>query len=278
VLDVAIYEILYDRAQVLSDAAFIEHRVNNYQPEWREFRHVIDFYRSGNYLKHDLVGLFSPKFNLKSKISGAQFIEFCQASGSVDVAFINPFPQVEYIYFNVWEQGECWHPGLMDIANKLLSASGFDLDVKNFKRQTASEILFSNFWVGTPRFWEMYVGGFLNPIAQFLESNVDKELINELNMQTYHSSECGFLPFIVERLFSTYLTLAPNINSIFYPIVNMTPYLIHPHEDKAVQIGRKIIENQFINERVDKRMNILGKVSTELGKQYFKKNKHPHVD
>ena len=276
-LDVAIYEILYDRAQVLSDGAFIEHRVNNYQPEWREFRHVIDFYRSGNYLKHDLVGLFSPKFNLKSKISGAQFIEFCQASSSVDVAFINPFPQVEFIYYNVWEQGESWHPGLIDMANKLLSASGFDIDVKNFKRQTSAEILFSNFWVGTPRFWEIYVGDFLNPIAHFLESNEDKELIKQLNVPTYHTSECGFLPFIIERLFSTFIGLNTEVNSSLFRVESMDQYFIHPFEGRAVEVGKRVLHGNMTNERIRKRMKKIGRAATNLGKNYFISTNHPHI-
>jgi hypothetical protein len=97
---------------------------------------------------------------MKTKIPGLDFMDFCNNNKFADVVFINPFPQIEFIYYNSWEQGETYHPGLIERANRLLTASGFNIDVSNTKRQTESELLFSNFWVGTPKFWEMYVGGF----------------------------------------------------------------------------------------------------------------------
>ena len=66
--DIAIYEILYDKNHGLSDSNFVEYKVDNYQPEWRVFRLLIDFYRAGGHSKHVFAGLFSPKFCLKTKI------------------------------------------------------------------------------------------------------------------------------------------------------------------------------------------------------------------
>jgi hypothetical protein len=275
-LDISIYEIIYHKDQKLSDPGFKEHRVTNNQPEWREFRHIIDFYRSGNHLKHDLVGLFSPKFSLKAKRTGASFLDFCHSRGSADVVFINPFPQIEYIYFNVWEQGECWHPGLMDAANKLLSASGFNIDVKNFGRQTSTEILFSNFWVGNSVFWNSYVGNFLDPIAKFLESKLGAPIFEVLNHTTYHTSRCGYLPFIVERLFSTYLSLSSDIISEHLAIEHLDPYLIHPFEKKAVAIGSKIVQTTHDLDCLRISLNRLSQITTKRGKNYFKTNIHPH--
>lgn len=276
-LDIAIYEIHFEKDQYLSDPKFIPHSVENLQPEWREFRHIIDFYRSGSHLKHDLTGLFSRKFGLKLKISGAEFLDFAQCACPVDVVFINPFPQVESIYYNVWEQGETWHPGLMNMANRLLAGSGFDIDVKKIVHQTSAELSFSNFWVGSPEFWELYVGGFLDPIAKFIESGVDENLNNEINQNTYHTSDCGFIPFIVERLFSTFLSFNPQIVRAKVEAVHINDYLIHPFEERAMKIGGKILASKAGDKVIKRNLIRLGQATTSLGKKYFVKNAHPHL-
>lgn len=275
--DIAIYEILYGQNHSLTDASFTGYDVNNYQPEWREFRHLIDFYRTGGYLKHDLSGLFSPKFSLKTKILGCEFLEFCQKNSSADVIFINPFPQIEYIYFNAWEQGECWHPGLINAANTLLYNAGFDVDVSSIKRQTSSELLFSNFWVGNQSFWNQYIGDFLNPIALYLESESGRMLSQHLNKPTYHSTDCGYLPFIIERLFSTFLSLNSNINFKGMLVKQIDPYFIHPFEKRAVEIGKELASQCKDDTELRLALNRLSKVTTRVGKRYFSKNIHPHT-
>lgn len=276
-LDIAIYEIHFEDGQCLYESKFIKYSVENLQPEWREFRHIIDFYRSKNYLKHDLTGLFSRKFGLKSKISGSEFLEFAQCAGPVDVVFINPFPQVESIYYNVWEQGETCHPGLMDMANRLLAGAGFDIDVKKITRQTSSELLFCNFWIGSPKFWKVYVGEFLEPIAKFLESGVDVSLQNEINQNTYHTIDCGFTPFIAERLFSTFLSLNPQIVRAKVEVAQINDYFIHPFEERAMKIGGKILDSKAGDMVIKRNLIRLGQATTSMGKKYFVKNPHPHL-
>ena len=276
-LDIKIYEILYGENQRLTDASFTGFKVENYQPEWREFRHLIDYYRAGGYLKHDFSGLFSPKFSLKTKIMGCEFLEFCQKNSSADVIFINPFPQIEHIYFNVWEQGECWHPGLINAANTLLSNVGFNIDVSCIKRQTSRELLFSNFWVGNEKFWSQYIGDFLNPIALYLESESGRMLSQDLNKPTYHTTDCGYLPFIIERLFSTFLCLNSNISSKGMLVNQIEPYFIHPFEKRAVQIGKKLASQYQDDTELKLALNRLSRVTTRIGKRYFSKKIHPHI-
>ena len=79
-------------------------------------------YRQGIYKKQKFTGLFSPKFRLKSKISGQDFLDFATAHQEADVCLLNPFPQLAYFSFNVWMQGEHAHPGLTERAQALLDA------------------------------------------------------------------------------------------------------------------------------------------------------------
>jgi hypothetical protein len=205
---VAIFEPIYSPNQTLSCAEFRAlPRADNSCPEWREFKILIDMYRNGEHLRHDYTGLFSPKFTLKSKITGATFIDFVQNHSGSDVCFINPFPQLAYWSYNVWMQGEHAHPGLITAAQALADASGVNLTIADTPRHGPRTLGYCNFWVGSQRFWDKYVGGTLLPIADFLETNPSHVVALAVMTDTTHTDPAPFLPFIVERMFSTYISL-----------------------------------------------------------------------
>lgn len=215
---VAIFEPIYAADQTLTCAEFLPLvRAGNSRPEWREFKILIDMYRNGDHLQHDYTGLFSPKFTLKSKISGAKFLEFVQSHADSDVCFINPFPQLAYWSYNVWMQGEQAHPGLIAATQTLLDASGLDWAIADTPRHGPASLAYCNFWVGSRRFWDEYVGGTLLPIANFLEANPSHESARAVMVDTKHTDPAPFLPFIVERLFSTYISLHPELSRSAYP-------------------------------------------------------------
>lgn len=204
---IAIYEPLYRPGQTLSEAAFTPLRLSdNDFADWREFRILIDMYRSGLHRKQRFTGLFSPKFGLKTKISGALFIDFVTANGDADVCFVNPFPHLAYISYNVWMEGEASHPGLTARAQALLDAAGVDIRLAELPRHGPDVLCYCNFWVGTEKFWDDYVGGVLLPIADYLEREPRSETARRVLDTTLHIPPSPFLPFIVERLFSSYLS------------------------------------------------------------------------
>ena len=49
-------------------------------------------FRQGLHRKHDLTGLFSPKFRKKSRKTGAEFISLVNEHPGADVYMINPYP------------------------------------------------------------------------------------------------------------------------------------------------------------------------------------------
>jgi hypothetical protein len=214
---VAIFEPIYSQDQTLTCADFLPFvRADNARPEWREFKILTDMYRNGEHLRHDYTGLFSPKFTLKSKVSGSAFLDFVQRHDGADVCFINPFPQLAYWSFNVWMQGEQAHPGLSRAAQALLDASGVDITIADTPRHGPSTLAYCNFWVGSRRFWDEYVGKTLLPIADFLEANPSHEAAIGVMTDTLHTDPAPFLPFIIERLFSTYISLHPELSVAAY--------------------------------------------------------------
>lgn len=249
---VAVFEPIYSPDQTLTCAEFLPLvRADNSRPEWREFKIMIDMYRNGDYLRHDYTGLFSPKFTLKSKISGTTFLEFVQRHSDSDICFINPFPQLAYWSYNVWMQGEQAHPGLMQAAQALLDASGVKMKLRDTPRNGPESLAYCNFWVGSQRFWEEYVGRTLLPIADFLEANPSHGAALVVMTDTMHTDPAPYLPFIVERLFSSYISLYPELPRSAYALCaqEVRDYCINDFErllfdrmrakiDEADRLGR----------------------------------------
>lgn len=280
-----IYEPLYQSGQELSEPAFVPLELHdNSQSTWREFRILIDFYRSRSYRKKGFCGIFSPKFGLKTKVSANDFLAFTHANSDADVCIVNPFPTMRYYSFNVWMQGEVAHPGITACAQDLLLASGIQWDLSRVPRHNHANLCYSNFWVGTEYFWEEYVGGILNPIAIYLEQNPDMEAAQALMTETRHTDRLPFLPFVIERLFSTFLSLRTDIKVAAYERTSsqeldfcLTDFErdminhVRPAVDAADTTGR------FSTDLVDL-MALLCRLYERYGMLYYAANKHPHSD
>lgn len=94
----------------------------------------------------------------------------------------------------------------------MLDAVGISWDLSTAPRQAKDLLCYSNFWVGNAAFWDAYVGNFLGPIADFIRSSPNRAVVRQLFDNTQHTSESPFLPFIIERLFSTFLSFNPQIS------------------------------------------------------------------
>ncbi len=64
------------------------------------------------------------------------------------------------------------------------------MKLANTPRHGPATLCYCNFWVGNERFWEEYVGGFLIPIAEFLESNPDHPVSRSVLETTKHITPC----------------------------------------------------------------------------------------
>ena len=230
-----IYEPLYQPGQQQQEPLFMPLPLQRNDFAWREFRIYVDMYRQQRHRGAGHCGMFSPKFSLKSRIPTQQFLDFCEANAEADVCFFNPFPQIRYVAYNVWNQGEPWHPGLGAAAQALLDAMGIRWTIDQLPRQGAAQLSYSNFWVSSERFWDDYVGGVLVPIADFLEQHPEHPAARSVMVNTYHTEAASYLPFIIERLFSTFLSMNPHVRSVSYPVEDVLPYCICPSEQDLVR-------------------------------------------
>ena len=195
---IAIYEPIYFPGQTLADPAFRPLTLESNAPEWREFRIVVDMYRRGLHREQRFTGLLSPKFGTKTGITGRQFIDFIRANADAEVCFVNPFAYLSYISFNVWMQGEVSHPGLTKRAQALLDSSGVDLKIAKIARHGPNVLCYCNFWVGTERFWDDYVGGSccrsLNFLRRIPKAASAGPRLNKppILLRFFHTSPSGF--------------------------------------------------------------------------------------
>jgi hypothetical protein len=275
-----ILEPIYLEGQYLTEPLFAPLVLeNNSHATWREFRILIDFYRRKGH-HGQRTGVFSPKFGLKTKVPASDFIGFCDDNSNADVCLINPFPQISYYSFNIWMQGEIAHPGLTGVAQDLLRASGIDWDLSAVPRHNASNLCYSNFWVGTEQFWEAYVGGVLGRIAAFLERDPDNAVAKRVMHGTQHTDEAPFLPFIVERLLSTYLSLSPALKVAAYDTGDALQYCLTDVERDVVAYMSAMVDvadttDEFSDE-LKRQMFLMSSICHRYGIAYFSANAHPH--
>lgn len=274
-----IYEPQYQEGQILSEPSFTSLHVKNTHPAWREFRILVDFHRNGEQ-RGRRAGIFSPKFGLKTKVPANDFIAFCVDHGEAEVCLINPFPQIACYSYNVWMQGEIAHPGLTEVAQGLLNASGIGWDLSKTPRHDVHTLCYSNFWVGSERFWDEYVGDVLGRIASFLESERDDPVTKRVMRGTQHTDEAPFLPFIVERLFSTYLSLHPELTVAAYDTGDVLQYCLTDVERDIVSYMGPIVSEADASGRfsdaLKNQMRLMSSICHRYGLAHFAANAHPH--
>lgn len=188
--------------------------LDNPFPERREFYLFERFYREGGHARADLSGLFSHKFRQKTGATGEAFIAWVKENPGCDAYFINPFPQPVYWFFNIWEQGEKSHRGIMALAQEAFDALGYPVRLETFPRTDLRTTCFSNFWVATPAFWEAFMA-FALPVYHYM---LDEARAPRYFQPTYHDSGAEIFPFIMERLFTTFIVLHPEYKVLPFPV------------------------------------------------------------
>jgi hypothetical protein len=188
----------------------------NEMPELREYHSFLKAIENGTVNDLDAWGFFGPRWQAKLKYDAEYLISEIENNPGYDVYTFNHARIVDALFFNVWEQGEHWHPGIKDIAKKALEMSGYDsgyVDDLMFDQTTC----YCSYFVASKEFWQDYME-FLKKIKFSLEnlSEEDKK-IYESSANYSRDQELNYFPFIVERMFSTFL------------IMNRDKYKVHAH-------------------------------------------------
>lgn len=212
-----IYQIYYLQDQLkMLDPEFLpyDNRANKNR-EFAEYHIFETEYRAGHILPEDMTGFFSWKFAQKTRVAGQRFRQFIASNPGYDVYFINPFPMQMKFFHNLWFQGEFYHPGILPLAQSIFRKAGKTIDLAAHKHD-ASIALYCNYWVGTRKFWDMYME-YSRPIIEVLRNNLSKEEKIQLHSIADHGNNFSFVAFIIERIFTSMLSERNVIRHLAYP-------------------------------------------------------------
>ena len=214
---ISIYQNYYQPPQVARlDPAFLPHDgTDNPSPELKEIALFRKVQRMGLFERGDeIAGIVSHKFGRKTGITGDAFKSFIHNNPGFDVYFINPFPQNAYFSYNVWEHGEACHRGLMPLAQRLFNASGLEWDMEVLPRNDKRTLLYCNYWAGNKKFWSAYMTLVERLLAAL--GNMEDAEQNLFYANTTHVTPEPMLNFILERVFSTFLAVTPELKGLAY--------------------------------------------------------------
>ncbi len=239
-----IFQIFYNEVSKKKiDPSFTPYDNSKGDAKWFEYGVFRDNYLNGEFKKNEYTGFLSWKFQQKTGITGYEFLEFIRKNPGYDVYFINPFQLYTNRFKNVWDSGEYSHPGLKEIVNSIFQKIGYKIDLDKIVN-SHEDSLYCNYWVGNLRFWNLFME-FCEPIFTYIESSGDSFIEERILREADAVIDATFIPFIMERMFSTLLFLHKGkIKSIPYTYKSLRkyPFCIYPFYKNLEKL--KILELQ----------------------------------
>jgi hypothetical protein len=176
--------------------------LENPRPELCEW-YVIERLTRGGIPPDELFGVVSWKFRRKTGLSGDEFFAFVRSAPPSDVYFVSPFPDDRALWPSPWVQGEARHPGLLALVDRAFAALGYDRSLLRDWMPVESAA-FCNFFVGNREFWERYLA-YVGPVVRWLTETGPEDVRREVLEGADPLLHRGPFPFVVERLFGTFL-------------------------------------------------------------------------
>jgi len=215
-MNIQIYQIYYQNDQQNNlDINFTPYsNILNNNPDWHEYWVFKDAYEKGLHLESEFTGFLSWRFNEKTRIDGKRLIEFIKKNqpNNHDVYFINPLPWDLDCFDNIWLQGDYYHKGILDFTQKVLRKCGININLREIVHGEETGA-YCNYWVGNQHFWDEYMK-FTLPVYKYLSEDLSDEERDFLYSDSnYHISK-NYIPFIMERMFSTLLSYNKNIKAL----------------------------------------------------------------
>ncbi|MEO5377112.1 MAG: hypothetical protein H7832_04920 [Magnetococcus sp. DMHC-6] len=204
-----IYQIYYREEQKDHlDSAFVPYDNSADKDPLLEFNVFRKLQSAHGEKQPPLWGAVSWKFGSKTGWSGEELYQFIAQHPGYDVYYCNPHPEFEALYPNFWMQGESAHPDFLRLSREIFTYAQLPQELLTTlypSRAFAS----TNYFIATPHFWN----GYLSFVEEVLEKSLQK-VSSEVMALLYSSAadskgvhaNANYLPFIVERLFTIFLT------------------------------------------------------------------------
>lgn len=208
---VRIHQIFYDVAQRPAlDPAFAPYdNTTNPEPEWREYHVFQTAWLAGMCRPGDVTGFVSWKFTSKTGVPGRDFLAFIDRHPGHDVYFLHPHRVEPRPFTNIWQQAEVHHPGIIGLAQRIFDAIGEPVDLAALE-QPREQVLFCNYWAGSHGFWQAYMD-LAGRVARQIREGLDEADRRLAWSRADRLIDAPYVPFIMERLFSTLLATRAGI-------------------------------------------------------------------
>lgn len=197
---------------------------SNERPDWRELWPIRCFLNSHTLNDGVMYGFLSPKFGYKTGLGYEQIKTFIASHRhDEDLAFFSPFWDLSSFALNVFEQGEMFHPGLMETTQAFVNESGLRINLQQAVTHSGNSI-FCNYLVGTRRFWERWLD-LADRLVECAEGGAGStSLSTMLNDDTSYGGQR--LPrkiFVMERLATLLLLIDPDLTASAYDCFSLPP-------------------------------------------------------
>jgi hypothetical protein len=234
-----IFQIHYDQAtKAQIDPGFLPlENPGNLRADWREYWPIRRFFLENTLNENELYGFLSPSFYNKSRLSSAQVYAFIDANPGRDVYSFSPLKQDSMCYLNVFEHGNRYHPGMIEVTDAFMRSIGVEVDYTDLVMDLRTTI-FCNYFAAKPVFWEKWFA-ITERMFEITESE-SGELSDKIGAVTDYRqkrhSPVDMKVFIVERIASLVLALDPALSVAHYDIEQMpwSEATYYPYRDEMM--------------------------------------------
>lgn len=178
---------------------------SNERPELREYHSFERIIKEGVADELDAWGVFGPRWHEKMRYDSFEMHKAIRENPDADVWIFNHARVVNALTHNQWEQGEFWHKGIIAVTKKAFESAGYDPSY--IDRITVETTCYCSYFVAKKDFWLRYID-FIRDIKSALESlDEEHKLLYQSSANYARDKNLNLFPFIVERLFSTFLLM-----------------------------------------------------------------------
>ena len=204
-----IFQIYYESWQRdLLDPSFAAIDTSGLKSELEEFL-VLERLAKSDYVKGaKLWGALSWRFTERTGMKSADWVAAIQANRGKDVYFCDPAPVNEALFHNLWLQGEIAHPRFLEVCVAFFKATKLPLETLS-AIVPGDQYATANYFVGTPRFWELYLP-WVAELFKVANKNMppkERDLMHAKATDGAHKG-MSLMPFILERLFPIFMKTA----------------------------------------------------------------------
>lgn len=221
---IGLYEIGYSRGKPRQlDESFQRYDssdVNN--PPYREIPAFYKFASSNLWRGEGYFGLFSPRFTIKTGVTGTEVERFIHQTPGYDIYLFHPYPREILIANEFLSLAELEHAGISDALNNVwINIFGRPRPLVHLKNDFAL-CCHCNYFVANQRFWNGY-SKFVKRFYAYLFSE-EGSVLRSYTEYTLDTSGDTHLPlgvFAFERCLTLYLSMKrEEISSVNYAFAN----------------------------------------------------------